>query len=250
MYSLKEYLLEALINHRNDDDNVVDFGLSVKWLKYNLAGNKLTDDESDYGYYYQWGSISSFSNATKHIFDWDTTPYCGGSRNSFTKYVINSKYSKYGTVDNKTTLEPMDDAVTALLGSKYRMPTKDEFKELYNHCGGKHSGSLSGTTSVSSKGIYWVKSNSVIDGIKYKNPGCLFVGQNITKRIFFPASGYYSHSSVEYAGSCCSYWSSSLVSSQSDLAHYLFFNSNYGFPAYNTDGSRYYGFSVRGVKVK
>ena len=221
---------------------VVDFGLSVKWLKYNLAGDKLTDNESDYGYYYQWASTTGYPDASTHIFDLSTTPYCNGSEYSFTKYVNDSGY---GTVDNKTTLEPMDDAVTALLGSKYRMPTQAEFKELYNHCGGKHSGSLSGVTSVSSTGTYWVAAGTTVDGVKYTNAGRLFVGQDVTKRVFFPASGFCLDSSVVFVGFGGTYWSSSLYSSDSGNAYYLSFNSSDVTPAYPEYRSR--GFSVRGV---
>ena len=224
---------------------VVDFGLSVKWLKYNLAGDKLTDDESDYGYYYQWGSTTGYPDATKHIFDWSTTPYCNGFSTSLTKYVINSEHA---TVDNKTTLESSDDAVTVLLGSEYRTPTTDEFKELYNHCGGTDSGSLFGATSVSKNGIYWITSGTTVDGVKYKNAGRLFVGQDISKRIFFPASGYCYNSSVKDVGSEGYYWSSSLNSSYSYGAYALYFRGSNINPA--IINLRSTGYSVRGVKVK
>ena len=227
-----------------DPNDVVDFGLSVKWLKYNLAGDKFTDNESDYGYYYQWASTTGYPDTSTHIFYWSTCPYCNGSATSFTKYVASFSY---GTVDNKKVLDPEDDAVTALLGSKYKMPTTAEFKELYNHCGGANSGSLSGTTSVSSKGTYWVAAGTTVDGIKYTNAGCLFVGQDITNRIFFPASGNCYYSSVKYVGSNGNYWSSSLNSINSyDAYHLLFDKSGVNPDNYNY---RYYGFSVRGVKV-
>ena len=251
MQSLQKYLSEALVkykitNYRNDND-VVDFGLSVKWLKYNLAGDKLTDDESDYGYYYQWGSTVGYPDATTHVFDWTTCPYCNGSRNSFTKYVINSKY---GTVDNKTTLEPMDDAVTALLGSDYRMPTADEYIELCDHCGGIHSGSLYGTYSYLKSGIYWVVAGTTVDGVKYTNHGYLFVGQDVTKHVFFPAAGSSVHN-VGYHGNGAyygNYWSSTLSLGDSYYAYGLHYENGVVHPTdyyYRSDA-----FSIRGVKVK
>ena len=36
--------------------------------------------------------------------------------------------------DNKTTLEAADDAATRKLGSPWRMPTKEEIRELLDHC--------------------------------------------------------------------------------------------------------------------
>ena len=229
----------------NTNDNVVDFGLSVKWLKYNLAGDKLTDDETDYGYYYQWGSTTGYQNASTHTFDLSTTPYCTtGSYTYWSKYVTNSTY---GTVDNKTTLESWDDPAIWWLGSEYRTPTYTEFQELYNHCGGANSGSLSGTTSVSSKGTYWVAAGTTVNGIKYTNPGRLFVGQDVTKRVFFPASGYCMDSSVSSAGSTGRYWASSLQSNNTQSAYSFEFASGSVSP---TDNSRrFYGYPIRPVKI-
>ena len=255
MYTLKKYLSEALIKHKisNYDDTVVDFGLSVKWLKYNLAGDKLTDDESDYGYYYQWGSTVGYPDATKHIFDWSTTPYCNGSHSSFSKYVVNFGS---GTVDNKTVLDSEDDAVTALLGSEYRMPTIEEFQELYKHCTGLSNQynipteNLFGATSVYKNGMYWVVAGTNVDGVKYKNSGCLFVGQDISKRIFLPAAGYGYESSSKRIDSCGRYWTSSLELnySSSNAAYRFFFAKNNVNSSFSD--SRYYGCNIRGIKVK
>ena len=254
MQSLQEYLSEALVKHKisNYDDDIVDFGLSVKWLKYNLAGDRLTDDESDYGYYYQWGSTVGYPNASKHEFTWETTPFIKSAPEiTFTKYVTNSKF---GAVDNNTILDPEDDAVTSLLGSEYRMPTNDEYEELYKHCRGTSNTSgipntlLSGIASISKNGIYWIAAGTTVDEVKYKNCGALFVGQDITNRIFFPASGNCNRSYVNDVGSTGFYWSSSLYSRYSNSAYYLSFYNGYVF-SINID-TRYDGFAIRGVKVK
>ena len=46
-----------------------------------------------------------------------------------TKYCTDSEY---GTVDNKTTLETVDDAATQIMGGDWRMPTSTEYQTLYN----------------------------------------------------------------------------------------------------------------------
>ena len=58
-------------------------------------------------------------------------PYHTGSSTSsgWTKY--NNK-SSYGTVDNKTVLEAMDDAASVALGGKWRIPTYEGWEELSN----------------------------------------------------------------------------------------------------------------------
>ena len=66
--------------------------------------------------------------------------------------------------DNKTTLEAADDAATRKLGSPWRMPTKEEIRELLDHC------TWNWTTQ---------------DGVN----GCEVKGPN-GNSIFLPAAGY------------------------------------------------------------
>ncbi|WP_455162335.1 hypothetical protein [Tannerella forsythia] len=66
--------------------------------------------------------------------------------------------------DNKTTLEAADDAATRKLGSLWRMPTKEEIRELLDHC------TWNWTTQ---------------DGVN----GCEVKGPN-GNSIFLPAAGY------------------------------------------------------------
>ena len=100
----------------------VDLGLSVKWATCNL-GAKYTED---YGDYIAWGEIEP-----KTQYFWTTYKLCEGSPHTFTKYCSRSDY---GIVDNKTILEPKDDAATINWGGAWRMPTNAEFSELYEKC--------------------------------------------------------------------------------------------------------------------
>ena len=121
--------------------------------------------------------------------------------------------------DNKTTLEAADDAATRRLGSPWRMPTKEEIRELLDHC------TWNWTTQ---------------DGVN----GCEVKGPN-GNSIFLPAAGYREGSGLDNAGSEGLYWSSSLGAARSYGARYLYFDSD----EHVWDGSRrYYGFSVRPVR--
>ena len=91
----------------------IDLGLSVKWASCNLGASTPTG----YGKYFRWS---------------ETTDY--------TLYDENEQRTKYGTdarfgvVDNKTQLEPEDDAAHVFLGNGWRMPTKAEIDELKYNC--------------------------------------------------------------------------------------------------------------------
>ena len=53
-----------------------------------------------------------------------------------TKYVpeSKSKYGDNGFFDNKTVLDPEDDAAHVALGGKFRMPTYAEWQKLHENC--------------------------------------------------------------------------------------------------------------------
>ena len=133
--------------------------------------------------------------------------------------------SSYGTVDNKTELDPEDDAAYVNWGSEWRMPTMAQLEELLN----------SSNTTITS---------TTLNGVK---------GRKISKKtdpsvyIFLPAAGYRNDSSLKSAGSFGSFWSRSLYKSNSYAAYSLFFYSS---DIYTTYYTRYYGQSVRPVFAK
>ena len=160
----------------------------------------------EYGGYYAWGETEEKSN-----YEWSTYKWFSGSIYSnytFTKYNTNTSMD---VVDNKTVLEPEDDVAHVKWGGSWRMPTLDEQKELLNNC------TWSRTTQ------------NGVDGYKV-------TGSN-GNSIFLPAAGN--------SGSNGRYWSSSLYSSDSHNAYYLYFISS-GSCGWSYD-FRYYGYPVRPV---
>ena len=115
----------------------VDLGLpsGLKWAECNLGAEK----PEDYGDYYAWGEVEPHYNSQEPLtwkegktgYNWASYKWCKGSSSTLTKYNTDSSR---GTVDNKTVLDPEDDAAHASLGGKWRMPTDEEWTELRTEC--------------------------------------------------------------------------------------------------------------------
>ena len=193
----------------------VDLGLpsGLKWASCNVGATK----PEDFGLYFAWGETEGYEGITdEKQFSWSDYELCGGSSSTLTKYNNNSSY---GTVDNLTTLEQVDDAAYQS-DNTCRMPTKADFEEL-----------TANTTSV------WETLNGV--------NGRRFTSKTNGNSIFVPAAGYCGNGSVGNVGSVGYLWSSSLYESGSRYAWYLYFSSDYVFvDSYGRCG----GFTVRAVK--
>ena len=102
----------------------VDLGLpsGTLWADRNIGANS----PEGYGDYFAWGETRP-----KSVYDWSTYKYCKGSEETMTKYCTKSSF---GTVDNKTVLEAIDDAATANWGNSWRMPTREDIIELNEKC--------------------------------------------------------------------------------------------------------------------
>ena len=198
----------------------VDLGLSVKWATCNVGATS----ETEGGVYFQWGETSGISGSllgkySDEDYSWGSYTYCNGSSNTLKKY--NNK-SSYGTVDNKSILESVDDAATQIMGSDWRMPTQAEWYELWNNTNSGWISNYNGTG---------------VNGRK-------FTGSN-GNSIFIPAAGDCGNGSVGDVGDNSIVWSSSLETSDPSNAWYLNFRSN---GCGMSGSSRCYGRSVRGVR--
>ena len=186
----------------------VDLGLpsGTKWAACNVGATK----PEEFGGYYAWGETEEKSN-----YSWSTYKWCNGSYDSLTKYCTSSSY---GTVDNKTVLDPQDDVAHVKWGGSWRMPTLDEQEELLNKC----------TWS-------WTTQNGV-NGYKVTGPN--------GNSIFLPAAGFRYGSEAYDRGIYGFFRSSSLGSDGSYKACYLDFLSDCHYLDVNY---RYCGLSVRPV---
>ncbi len=179
----KMYNIPALSDVRwtsqKSSDLYVDLGLSVKWAKCNLGASA----PEEFGDYFAWGEVQP-----KNEYNWETYRYCNGSNKSITKYIMPNVSSSDDSIDNKPVLEMQDDAAYVRLGGKWRMPEKDEWKELIEQCSWA-----------------WV-SNYNETGVK----GCLVTNNETGQSIFLPAGGYMDISGSHYVSKNGRYWSSTV----------------------------------------
>lgn len=187
----------------------IDLGLpsGLKWASCNVGATK--PEES--GNYYAWGETS-----IKSIYYPTSYKYYNYIYQKFTKYCTESSY---GTVDNKTTLEPDDDVATVKWGDNWRMPTASEIYELLYNCTWK-----------------WTSLNET-NGYRVTGPN--------GNSIFLPAAGARLNTETKNKNVYGYIWSSSLSSNYSGDASYLvLINGDKGL----YDCNRYYGIPIRPVR--
>lgn len=208
----------------------VDLGLpsGLKWASFNLGASK----PEEYGDYFAWGETEPYYSSLDPLiwktgkeegYSWASYKWCMGSYDTLTKYCNRSVLAYNGFTDDKTVLDPEDDAAYVNLGGIWRMPTDAEWEELIDNCT-----------------CEWTPMNGV-NGMKVTSnkPGYT------DKYIFLPAAGHRNKSYLNAAGRDGYYWSSALNNAANPhKAGSLFFNlSEVG----GVIRDRYLGFPVRPV---
>lgn len=180
----------------------VDLGLSVKWATCNIGAK----NPEDGGFYFAWGET------TPNIsYVWDSYSFYDKPNHSFTKYYDNQL----------AQLELKDDAASSNMGGEWRMPTKEEFKELEDRC-------------------KWTK--AVVNGVNgYK------VTSNNGNSIFLPSTGFKGKEPFQLLSPNGGYyWTSTLDIEHPHKAIASVFGphtSDY----YVDKNYRYYGYAIRPV---
>ena len=215
------YLINYILNGTWPEEPVtppdthewVDLGLpsGTLWATMNVGATA----PEEYGDYFAWGETEP-----KEVYDWSTYKWCNGGDNTLTKYCNNTDYGYEGYIDDKSELDPEDDAAYVHWGSSWRMPTYVQLIELYENC-----------TKT------WTTLNGVI--------GCLLTGPN-GNTVFLPAAGSRHDSTFGGEGYAAEYWSRSLGRSYLNGA-YLMCIAEEEVVWYNYN--RYFGFPVRPVRV-
>ena len=177
---------------------LVDMGLpsGVKWADRNIGAKS----PEDVGLYFSWGN-------TKGV---EFGKVCNFSEESYDE-------SEGAKLDGN--LDTEHDAATVNMGKPWRMPTSDEFLELYDNCEWKY---------VAQNGYYGVRFTSKING----------------NRLFFACSGYGTGRSWNNRGSSGYYWSSSFHSAR----YTCLLDFRIGGMNPQSYDNRFYGFAVRSVQ--
>ena len=198
----------------------VDLGLpsGTLWATCNVGAKS----PEEYGDYFAWGETSGY-NSGKTNFDWSTYKWCKGSSSTLTKYCTNSDRGYNGFTDDKTVLDLEDDAAYVNWGPAWRMPSIEQFQELYNS-------NYTTTEWTTLNGVRGLKITSKTNG----------------NTIFLPAAGNYSFSSLNNAGSLGYCWPRTLSSYDPLSAPNLYF-----YQGYISTGNDYRcsGRSVRPVRL-
>ena len=202
------YSTDCYVTVLSDAPNgYVNMGNGIKMATCNVGA----DSPEEVGDYFAWGETSPKSTYTWSNYKW-------GTKTAITKYNVNSSL---GTIDDLTTLEAEDDAATVNLGSRWRIPTKDEIDSLEEIC------------------------ETIEANMNGKN-GYILKSVATDKTVFIPMSGEMGESGLALEDEMSFFWTSTLYTS-------FYGTSSYTALMINVDGlssnniQRYYGYPVRAV---
>ncbi|MBP5365587.1 MAG: hypothetical protein J6Y82_06660 [Bacteroidales bacterium] len=272
LYSIFALLIAANVTALADapDFEYVDLGLpsGTLWAKWNVGATA----PQGFGDYFAWGEVEPYYSSLDPLawkegkedgYAWSSYKYIDANvfSNSeilekglcVTKYTFADGqtsgvwYDSEGNFigDNKTLLEPADDAATVNWGAGWIMPSNEQWQELIDECYSVWTDDYNGTgvagiivyaTDVEAdKGVY-VKSGETPKESYIIGPD---------NHIFLPASGYYDGAVLNdgFYG-----WSAS--ASTDEYSYYCLYpcldNGVFG----NSRGGRFFGDPVRAVRAK
>ena len=223
MKSLIEYInesnqVELVSDGKERGFDYVDLGLpsNTLWATCNVGADK----PEDQGLLFQFGRVDGYRYRDKNSqFRTNAQNLEDGSTSEYIPITSSGKTYKVNDI-----LDLADDAAHVNMGGKWRMPTKDELKELFNNT----------TRKV-----------ETINRVK----GMLFTSKINNKRLFVPFAGYWYNGSFAAAGSSADVWSSQVHPSYVNSAYILYCYSS-GNAGINISYYRSIAFSVRGVFKK
>lgn len=234
---LPSYITFEKPTEQQEDADAVDLGLSsgLLWADRNVGAMQV----SDRGDYYAWGETFTHYQPTeagsetiwkdgREGYDWNTYLHCT-ENGRLKKYVVSDLAAIYGyegKADNKKEIIKDDDVASYKWEEGWRMPTKEEFQELYDECNWQWTDDYLETGVAG----YIVSSKQ----------------EDNDNSIFLPAAGYWKQNDLYDVNHFGYYWTKTLAEDRCDFATYLFFYEDYVGPWHN--GYRYMGLVIRPVR--
>lgn len=216
----------------------------VKWATMNVGATTVAGSyKTCVGDHFAWGeteprySAIKWTSETEALVTWKNG--FGNGYNNSPDYIGEE-------------LDAAHDAATANWGDEWRTPTLFEFYELAEACTDNLDANgyytpIEPTTKIDEGGIYWLDKEQTIEPAYTGVAGMLFVSKdNISKRVFFPASGDSFETSFQDIGELGFYWSSTLYTKDNAYAYRLFLTKGLFYSSSTINRS--YGFPVRPVK--
>lgn len=203
----------------------VDLGLPSRtlWATYNVGATL----PAEYGNFYAWGETEPQS-----YYSPETYKFYAGVKNNWNQYSKYVLFNSTGKVDNKTRLEPIDDAATVNWGSNWCMPTREQITELGEYCD-------------------FYEEHVLLNGQYIR--GYVGVSKINGFEIFIPSAGW-SYKTYDVTRLTEWYWSSDLsydvISGATDYRAYYMTYDPYSASMIVLDTSRCQGLSVRPVVKK
>lgn len=256
-----------------DGHEFVEIG-GLKWATMNVGAKSVADmKETAYGDFYAWGETCTYYLSYPDKQDVNNNPSVSWKIYEPDAHIPGKKYSHNwvcysgGPTDSKDPLfnkfkewEPCpydasytmldeNDVVRKEWGSSWRMPTYNDYSNLFDACGGAENFQATAPEHITTGGIYWIKEGTTVDDFTYNVAGVLFVAtENVDKRVFFPAAGNLQNIKRTSSSTLCTYWSAT-VHPDADKHHTAFnlYINESGVNKSHMWLSRAYGFSVRPV---
>ena len=232
---------------RKKEPEYVDLGLPSGnlWAKCNVGAS--SEDEA--GLYFQWGDINGYTKEQVGRSE-GQKPF----NSNFTDYIYylkdgGSDFTKYNTTDGKTVLDLEDDAVNAIYGGNWKIPTTEDFVELCKNT------DMFIVSNDEEEVEVMIEENEQLpiyfefDRVHNAKAFKFYKKSDHSSYISIPFVGYAVDGSVRNVSEECYLWSSSLGSEDVQLAFFWSCDAPFGFGVVN-DGVCYYGYPVRAIKKK
>lgn len=194
------------------DERVVDLGLSVCWASYNIGADK----PEGYGNFYAYGEIEPKTDYSFDTYQWRNPDY----DEYYDQLDEWEYYYKLGATFTGTNY----DVAHVKWGGDWRVPTKEEWSELFNKCE-----------------VTWTAINGVT--------GAKITSKTNGNSIFLPAAGNMVGTSHTHDQTGCFYWTSTECI-QSDITQECRnYRANIDANNHSADGYDYpdVGFNIRAV---